>query len=383
MLVDFYKKYYEDSSIYNLNELIYCLENYDFENYQDHIKEIFYFYKKIKNINIKNEKLKTNGSTTGVSKSYLFGPNCWNCIEKIESNLRNNKKNKTICISSIFFGASINQMPFVKKENDIMADLVVKGDWSSNFHVDKLIKTIEDYYEINGPINILSHPNILLCISTNKIFRRWASENYKKINSIINIDFDLSIKNFEKIYVRDQMIDWKSGGNFYNCEFGNTHFLPIFYKTKNIIFNLLNLNKKFTFNDDLISVENEKYKCNCGKNYIKLKFVTHYKNKIKDENNNFVSFSSLYPMLEENYYNLQFFQKYKNKNINVIYCSKGKKNKDLEIIKNFLNSKGLYKIKFTKDSYFSIGRKRYSNWKSNLHIETKNFNKFEKEVRYL
>ena len=88
-------------------------------------------------------------------------------------------------------------------------------------------------------------------------------------------------------------------------------------------------------------------------------------------------------MLEENYYNLQFFQKYKNKNINVIYCSKGKKNKDLEIIKNFLNSKGLYKIKFTKDSYFSIGRKRYSNWKSNLHIETKNFNKFEKEVRYL
>jgi hypothetical protein len=46
MLVSSYKKYYKDSSTNNLEELVHSIKNYDFKNYYQDMKEIFYFYKK-------------------------------------------------------------------------------------------------------------------------------------------------------------------------------------------------------------------------------------------------------------------------------------------------------------------------------------------------
>jgi hypothetical protein len=386
MLVSSYKKYYKDSSTNNLEELVHSIKNYDFKNYYQDMKEIFYFYK-MTNKKIKSENLETNGSTTGIPKSYLFGPNCWECLHNIEFFLRNKIK-KTVCVTNIIFGMYQKPLDFNKRENDKIADLVVLGEWSCESHIEKLIETLKDYYSIHGKFNILAHPNILLCLSTNEVFRNWCALDHK-INSIINTDFDLSIKKIKNVYVRNQMIDWKSGGNFYTCEYNNFHFLPIFFIFENEIFNLLNLNKKFK-NNKIYNVKNEDListgdldNCACGRNYIKLNFITHFRNKIKFNNrknnkiNNFVSFDDLYDQLEDNYYNLQFYQKEKDE-INVLYSSKKNKKNDLEIIIDYLNSKGYNKINLLKDKYFAIGRKRYSNWKSNS-IEIKEFYKFNKK----
>jgi len=379
MLVRNYKKYYENSSIKNLEELLDSIINYNFKNYYQDIKEIFYYYKAT-NKKIKSENLETNGSTKGIPRKYPFGPNCGECLYNIEFFLRNKNK-KTICITNIFFGIFKKPLDFSKNENEKIADLVVRGEWSCESHIEKLIEILEDYYLTHGSFNILAHPNILLCLSTNEIFRDWCEVNYNKINSIINIDYDLSIKKIKKVYVRNQMIDWKSGGNFYSCEHNNYHFLPTFFILKNEIFNLLNLNKKKSINGDLISTGDLGI-CDCGKTYIELNFITHFANKIKIKNkknnkiDNFISFNELYDQLEDNYYNLQFNQN--NDEINVLYSSKKNKKNDLEIIVGYLNSKGYFKINLLNDKYFKIGRKRYSNWKSN-NIEIKKFYKFNKK----
>ena len=142
MLVKNYKKYYENSSSAdNFKNLISSLINYNFTNYHKDIREIFDFYKNTnKKIN-KFEKLETNGSSTGTPKSYLFGPNCGDCIRNIEFFLRNKSK-KTICITNIILGVFKKPLSFKKREGDKIADLVIEGEWSCESHIDELIKTM-------------------------------------------------------------------------------------------------------------------------------------------------------------------------------------------------------------------------------------------------
>jgi hypothetical protein len=81
------------------------------------------------------------------------------------------------------------------------------------------------------------------------------------------------------ILFNDQMINWKSGVNFYTCCHNHQHFLPIFVKRDGRFFNLLNF---LTLSDDsdIFEIEPQKELCGCGRFRMPFRFVPHFRHSI-------------------------------------------------------------------------------------------------------
>lgn len=359
MILKNYSDYFKNQTFENLEKLIDSLFLYDFENYQEDMSLIFEMYKKTKSTQEKSE-LTSNGST-GAPKLFHFGPNCSDCIGMVEAKLRM-RNYKTILVWNPVFGNKSNLRFKISESKNNKMDFDVVGEWSFESHISKLILFLDYCFLKWGRINVLSLPHIWICLTTNPKFRSWVEDNSGKINAFVNTDCDATFKKTNGIHILDQMIDWSTGINFYTCNHGERHFLPIFFKEGHESCNLLNLTKnKFKVDDEFLLKDFKK--CICGKNTIAFDFLSHKSNRVIDPEGKAVDFQGFFDMLDHHFLSLQLHQDANGKVV-VFYCSKQNVDDDLSKIDLFLRQRNIEKIAFVRSKYFQIGRKRPSFWRS-------------------
>jgi len=354
-LVKKFTEYYSIQSRESVRELLDVIINYDFKNYKEEIEKIHQIWK-LKNISTNDVRvLKSNGSV-GKNNIYVFAPLFEDWVIGIENFLR----------KSDFFNIAIVEY------NDFFS-IPANKRWhheiGANFKCDlkKVFDVIDSKIEVYDEISLTILPDLLFPLSTNSDFTGFLSSRKKHIKFINNSDMSIFNRNID-IPINDQMINWKSGHNFYCCEFGTKHFLPIFYQGCNLL-NILRQRKDLS--DKFIVSDNLKM-CNCGKNFYEFDFVSHFDNQIT-ANNRIVDFSQLPNQLNGNYFNLQFLQE--KDLIKVFYESE---NCDYSVIKKFFESN--FDVKFFSKSHFIIGlRKKMISWKAS---DNQNI-KFEYNIKYI
>lgn len=361
-LVRYYKEYYRNQNAKSLNDLFSCMLDYDFASYHTDIRRVFAMWKEARHMG-ESTTVWTNGSSTGRAKSFSFGPHFALWKDKIERFLRLREK-KTLMV--VFFPGAKQHAEFRVSEvvDSSQKDFDLVGDWISTDHLSRLFDFVDSLYQVNGPVNLYTVPNIWMCLVTNPFFVSLSNQNRSKINAFVTSDFDSYFKR-TGIYLRDQMIDWGSGLNFFDCEFGTRHFLPTFYYDRDCL-SLINLRRTKASLDDLVEMDECRSLCSCGRFYIKSNMIFHFSNVIRDKSNNIVNIKNLLNNLFGHFANLQFHQDDKGL-VSVFYSSVAdfKLDLDLERIRVYFAEIGV-KIHFWPDKYYVIGSKRYCSWRSSF-----------------
>ena len=109
-----------------------------------------------------------------------------------------------------------------------------------------------------------------------------------------------------RINALDRMIDWKTGVNFYECESGGRHIVPIWVERNGMVTNLLNLTKASFEKSDIMDVESFE-KCECGRTRCKYKFVPHYKQR-PEIDGEYLTGDKLITKIKSRMLNLQFVE---------------------------------------------------------------------------
>lgn len=335
-----------------MGQLAGSLFDFNFADYEQKMQDAWRNYV-LSGYEHDSVELQSNGSTGG-KKGYYFGSNFSILSKLIESRLRERDKKTVTIVFSPRSGIST-------KNTSHREDAVIFADPNSDSELCQNLDLIRDRFSV---FNIMALPNVWIYLSTNNAFRDWVEENKLNINAFVNTDWDLSMKPIDGVYIRDQMIDWKSGLNFYTCRSGTVHFIPIFFESNQRVYNVLNLCKDSRPIDDLYFLDaNSLRVCGCGKSFIPLKIIPHHEYRITNDKGEPIDTSGFYDNLKSNYLNLQVHQDLEGK-VTVFYRSKQPDTEDLGCIFNFLNSKGIEKIRFMDSRYFKVGSKTYSFWRS-------------------
>lgn len=333
-LIELYRKFHKNPI--NKDDLINAIFNYSFDDldriiYSDEFE--FTFPLKIDSF------LKSN---TGLK--YKFYP--MDVIEKIEHHLRHQFPYK----QKLFVRDDL----FVRK---IYSDnnCVVGNDCHSPDFRNEIIKKIKEKTYIYGyanTLNQLSNDEELLINCSSKISGFYNTDVPCFVNTEKLIKHD--------IHLNDQMIDWKSGINFYTCIFGQKHFLPIFNIRNKKYKNLLNCSDFVSSQDDFIKIDTKRIKCDCGIFRCNFKFVPHYKNFI--DGFDYEEILNLRNKLISKTRWIQFIQV--QKKIHVFYETNQQeklKKEDIDLIDEIFN-----KPRYIKGKYFKIGFKIPCFWKADL-----------------
>lgn len=254
----------------------------DFENYNQYFVEATR-----KNFSV--SKLFTNGST-GNPKQYNFSEfEFWR--PRIERFLRSYEG---------FTPIHIFDRPFLPK-NSLSKSL---SDGCEVYHLSMASPTQVDelFDHINkaaGQISIITTPNVWLHITSSPSLSDRFNQCQKIVQGV-NTDWD-KIGLFQNLRfpVKDQMIDWYTGLNFYTCDSGQKHILPIFQQTSDGCHNLLNLICDKHQCDDHFEIK-EFVRCECGRLRPTFDFRSHKKNWLEINH-------ELIHQLKDTYINLQFF----------------------------------------------------------------------------
>jgi hypothetical protein len=277
-----YKRYWNSSInndnryLYFANSLLKSIREYDFKD----------FFSIIELLTNEREKLgepNTNFKSfySGTHKEYYFGPYASFWVDPIEYTLRTANtgidKVDLVIRSRLGFKEDIKPQAIEIHENP-NGFYILLQDISQN--ISFLIDFIEKKYN-NKPFCIICRPEVIQELSCHNNFIDYLTNN-KKIFGFANIDSSLLKRyNWSNIFLNDQMIDWKSGLNFYTCKYNAKHFLPIFGITKkNQIINLLNLKSLIYSDDDYFRLK-DMVKCKCGKSALKFEFLSHHKNYLQ------------------------------------------------------------------------------------------------------
>lgn len=304
-----------------------------------------------------NTTLVSNGSTYNCGTRYQFGPHTAFWIHTIERRLRG---------SGIMVGIGCpNQFDSVllpekyHKYNRITNHPQFDFEYTCELRNSPkhVINILYNIFRESGPINLVAHPHIWLYMFSNRQYRELLSEAHW-IKSIINTDSDMFFRTDGMPFkFNNQMINWKTGVNFYTCEYGSTHSLPTFNNDRAI--NLLNQNPS-SYNDDKLIIHDIAW-CKCGKQKLISTFIPHKNNQIVIDNVIYRPLQ-LVSELQSNYLNLQFHQI--NNFIDVYYSTSNRsmQHHDKEVIKYYFRK---FKLRFYQSSLFYIGRKIPTFWKGN------------------
>lgn len=299
-----YSDYLSYPTVKNLQSFVELAADYDFTDYAFMQEEMLRLYRR-SIPNDDNSVAYSNGST-GTNNKYYFGPNRYCCIYFIEHILRGGQ-DQTFLLSTF---------PWMK---------IGKSFWESSSGLKKISCDIRDSRNIGFLLDYLHKTKVILITHPNTMLYLSGSDEF--VNGT-GSDMVLTSTDWEPFYdrrkfkckVNDQMIDWKSGINFYTCRSGQYHFLPIFVQNKDKCFNLLNFNNKNgSTTDDFFELGN-RVLCNCGKTRMEFKFIPHWK-KCPVINGKIFYDLSIVQKLEQQLYNIQFLQKEPEK-ITVVYSAR-------------------------------------------------------------
>lgn len=325
--------------------------NYDFVDYEDLMSTIAGLKNAIE-FQGNHFLVKSNGSMSN-SSYYNFGPDFEHWCPSIEKILRNCFVSLRISHDNIDTEWNHYVRPFVFFRNGSYCAYL---NMSSKRNLVQLNEIIGNLYEKYGcPISICGKPSSWLLVSTSPEIMDSLKSCKPFIKSLINEDWELWVKSNirRQFYVNDQMIDWKSGLNFYTCEYNTKHFLPIFHFNKGHAVNLLNLKMSYVKLTDSWQLTGNEKICKCGRKYIPFEFISHCKNNLPINKNIIEGF-------ESSYSNLQFL---KGNQIKVFYSCLGDfKDKDLI-------EKNVDRAVFVPNKRFYVGRKRYNFWIEGNNID--------------
>jgi len=330
-LISLYREYYNNPSISDL--LVEGIANYSF----DDIDRILYsdelnIYPKHNS----NDFLKSN---TG--KKYNFSPR--EIIKKIEYKLR-----YQFPFENTIFIWDQQRSRTVSTQKHV----IVGNDCHSSDFRQSIIENLSDKTYIYGyahSLNQLANDEELLI------------ECDSKISGFCNTDVPCFVKsnnlNKLKIHLNDQMIDWKSGINFYTCKYNKKHFLPTFSIGKNEYKNIINLTDYVSKKEDYIKINPNVIKCECGRERCEFEFIPHYKNFLDGFDYN--ELMDLRNKLISKFRWIQFIQI--KKIIHVYYeinINSNLQNEDIDIINEIFNEPV-----FLKGKFFKVGLKTPAFWK--------------------
>ncbi len=211
-------------------------------------------------------------------------------------------------------------------------------------------------YYTYGRINLLTTPNVALYLLTHKLYSALINYHSNHIHSIITINTDPFYPDHK--IMRDQMINWQTGLNYYTCQHGNTHILPLFTTDLRNALNAYAIKAPCPPPCDDLMLLKKKEICRCGKMAYDLKYVPHIHNQIKKDGMIIRPFE-IANNLSFCYYNLQFEQK--NNNITVHYVTKDNNSKDLEYIYDYF-SQYKFNVIFSANTIFNVGQKQPAFW---------------------
>jgi hypothetical protein len=297
----------------------------------------------------------TNGSTNSGRSLYGFGPFAKFWICEIERYLKGNHIAHTVTLNiENIFSHILKPTPKLTSTPDYalsksqltidLKDPVVFSESILKLHTE------------HGLINLLTTPSIALFLLTNKHYRSLIDYHSTHINSIITINTDPFYPSH--IIMRDQMINWQTGFNYYICQYKNTHILPLFTTDlRNALNAYANKVASPPSCDDLIQFRKNGY-CRCGKMTYNLKYIPHIHNQIKKDGMIIRPFD-IANKLSSCYYSLQFEQK-KN-DIIVHYVTKDNNLHDLEMIYEYFKQYN-FNVVLSSNTIFKVGQKQPAFW---------------------
>lgn len=210
--------------------------------------------------------LATNG-TVSDCELYEFGPHPHYWLFHIERYLKGNHYAHTVgLVSKLFHNSSCLGHSYRSTDYLTFAKGMLDIDIKTDVHY--FVKVLISLYQQYGPLNILTNANDLLYFNTNSIYRSAFEQLKGVIASFINTDIALLFNNRLPIPIRDQMINWRSGVNYYHCQYDKCHVLPISQNGINL------LNYYPSKDDDEVSYT-VGHLCECGKHEIDLKINFH------------------------------------------------------------------------------------------------------------
>lgn len=312
--------------------------------------------------------LKSNGSTTGTSRIFNFAPHFLLWKFKLEPFLRGMDSKTIMIVAQLGFG-SLPRFNVCEVQNSSQKHFDAVGNWFKGEDIESLFCFVEQTSRDHGAVNLYAIPDVWTCLVTNPHFVKIAEDHKQSIRAFVTGDFDPHFKRVG-FYVRDQMLDWGSGLNFFDCEAGTKHFLPTFYFDAPFCANLLNLHKISGPSDDLVIFGGVPDLCVCGRPYIPVEMRLHHRHVIVAKNGTPFDMTALYKSLSSRYGSLQFHQD--ESDVITAFCTSiGDLGDDLEKMAAFFGDFGL-EMYFARDKYYSIGRKRFGAWRSGS-VETQDF----------
>lgn len=361
-----YENYYKEQTPESIDELFVELVHYDYSNYKDDIEEIARMHRRTICQGEGRAMLRTNGSSSGSRRDYEFAPHFYHWASKIEPFLRNMWAGKSIFLfSGIGYGALPKKFYISNVENN-KKDYETNGNFLDEDQLRELFLFVNRIYEEHGRVNLSSFPHIWNVLLSNPVFNQMCLENKDKIWSLVNSDYDMLFSTKE-LYVRDQMINWVSGVNFFTCEHGFKHFLPTFYVGHKGCVSLINM---YGENDDSDHVVlGEVRSCECGRNSVPMDIIFHKENAVLGSDGNVLDFSGLANSLKGHYANFQIHQNEENVISVLMNPVRDLILDDIEAINSFFLD---MKIKIMTDKYYHIGSKRYCFWRSKS-LDAKDF----------
>lgn len=208
--------------------------------------------------------IRSNGSS-GRNTEYKFGPSR-SVVPLMESVMRGMKSVEgLIRLNSSF--------PFYDTTRFELIELL---DKSFLLKLDLTSKKSVEFFKKSVPpeSTIETQPHICrMMLIYDEIIDHIKNNNIK----VFSTCDDLSVT--KEISIRNRMIDWKTGVNFFECDFGSLHFLPIWFEENGKSFNLLNTADKKGHEISDIFRAKSFHMCKCGKRAADIHFVSHFQFK--------------------------------------------------------------------------------------------------------
>lgn len=244
-LMELFKAYFTHHSVQNLLRLYNGIVWYDFQNYKTLLEFV--------NTLVPANPFESITLTSNTRRTYQVGPNGYVLLPLIEDFLRY-KNHFQHELDNLFIDENIGDVP--------RSRYYYENQFGEKSFLSK---------------NLYDHYDTLKTLTQDKYIKGYAhalNQIQPVGNYLVNLDVPCFVKKTDT-FVNDQMINWKSGVNFWTCRSGFKHFLPIFYTGHDYYTNLLNFNKiKIKF-DDKFEIKSDFFKCSCGKFRCEFDFTPH------------------------------------------------------------------------------------------------------------
>lgn len=315
VILDRYADYYARPCPVTATKLFRAVRDYDFADYTDFLADV----QRLPRVRTAGDKFKTNGSTGFGYTEYAFGPCPQFWLSEIEKTLR-----------SPWGGDDAVYLNEVFPVPNPFPSAFTPPNWLNlNFddpHAPDVLGTVP--------------PGRTLVALPNRFLYMLARPDYVEILK----NYHLTSLGWEPFFpptlpVNDQMINWKSGFNFYTCAAGERHSLPIFLPGQ-FTRNLLNLASDDGCRDDLIEYQGVA-DCLCGRRRAVFHFVPHAAHQIGGS-------VDLAGQLRSVYKNLQFIQT----GAELAVCHTTRDFFDAELLQNYWGRE----LKFCPGEVFFLGR---------------------------